>query len=174
MAYNKAVDSAVLDSGLTATANAIREKTGDTALIQWMNENGFKAAVEAIEAGGGGISAWGTITPSSYTNSIATGVEIPNDNFYFAIVTISQPTKTTVAYFRCGYFVVQNGVTSGQFLGADGSTDYGKVVNSPTASSIHITIDRTNKTITFNTKSGTASMYLEGSVTFAWFMGGIA
>jgi hypothetical protein len=43
----------VLDAGLKATANAIRGKTGDSALIEWKNADGFKAAVDAIPAGGG-------------------------------------------------------------------------------------------------------------------------
>lgn len=53
MAIDKAVDSAVLDAGLKATANAIRGKTGDSALIEWKNADGFKDAVDAIPAGGG-------------------------------------------------------------------------------------------------------------------------
>ena len=49
MAYDKAVDSAVLDSTLTAIADAIREKGGTTDPIAF---DAMAAAVEAIEAGG--------------------------------------------------------------------------------------------------------------------------
>ena len=174
MAYDKVVDSSVLDAGLKQIANAIREKGGTSDNLAF--PTAMADAIAAIEAGGGGggTSAWGTVTPSTYTASIYVGVEIPADNFYFAVTTVSTPTKTSSAYMLCGYFVVQNGVTSGQFLGASKSTSGGAVANSPTASAIHITIDRTNKTITFETKGGTVPRYLEGGVTFAWFMGGIA
>lgn len=54
MAFDKVIDSATLDAGMTATANAIREKTGGIDPIVWDAVNGFKAAVEGIEAGSGG------------------------------------------------------------------------------------------------------------------------
>ena len=46
MAFNKAVDSAALDAGMTAVADVIRAKAGTTEPISW--PDGFKAAVEAI------------------------------------------------------------------------------------------------------------------------------
>ena len=51
--FDKIVDSAALDAGMTATANAIREKAGNTDSIVWEELTGFKKAVEAISAGGG-------------------------------------------------------------------------------------------------------------------------
>lgn len=48
MAFDKAVDSAALDSALAYTANRIRVKTGDTAQIAWDNDKGFGDAVDAI------------------------------------------------------------------------------------------------------------------------------
>lgn len=52
MAYDRVVDSAVLDGAMTATANAIREKTGGNEQIAWNETNGFKDAVgEVYEAG---------------------------------------------------------------------------------------------------------------------------
>lgn len=53
MAFDKVVDSALLDAGMQATADAIREKTGSTDPIVWDSANGFKTAVEGIQAGGG-------------------------------------------------------------------------------------------------------------------------
>lgn len=53
MAYDKVVDSTLLDAGLTATANAIRAKTGSSSPIAWDSANGFKAAVEGIDTEGG-------------------------------------------------------------------------------------------------------------------------
>lgn len=53
MAYDKVIDSSALDAGMTATANAIRAKTGGSSPIAWDHENGFKAAVEGISTEGG-------------------------------------------------------------------------------------------------------------------------
>jgi hypothetical protein len=52
MADYKAVDIEKLEAGLTATANAIREKTGDSEKILWDEQNGMTSAVgEVFEAG---------------------------------------------------------------------------------------------------------------------------
>lgn len=51
MAYDKVIDSTLLNKGMTATANAIRAKTGNTSPIVWDADNGFKAAVEKISDG---------------------------------------------------------------------------------------------------------------------------
>ena len=48
MALDKLVDSTQLDGALTATANAIRSKTGSSDTIAWDATNGFKNAIEAI------------------------------------------------------------------------------------------------------------------------------
>ena len=69
MAYDKVIDSAQLEAAITASANAIREKTGDTALIQWLAEKGFAEAIAAIEAGGGVRIYSGTYTPQSDTTA---------------------------------------------------------------------------------------------------------
>ena len=53
MAYDKVIDSAALDAGMAATANAIREKTGQAGAIPWENDKGFSAAVAGIQVGGG-------------------------------------------------------------------------------------------------------------------------
>ena len=52
MALDKVVDSAVLDAGMKSVADAIRAKAGTTDLLAW--PDGFKAAVEGIQTGGGG------------------------------------------------------------------------------------------------------------------------
>lgn len=53
MAFDKVIDSAKLDAGMTATANAIRAKTGGTSPIAWDSADGFRGAVEAINTEGG-------------------------------------------------------------------------------------------------------------------------
>lgn len=52
MAYDKVVDSAVLDAAMTYTANRIRNKTGSTDQIAWDSAKGFGDAVDAISSGG--------------------------------------------------------------------------------------------------------------------------
>lgn len=49
MALDKVVDSAALDAGMTAVADAIRAKGGTTEPLSW--PDGFKAAVESIITG---------------------------------------------------------------------------------------------------------------------------
>jgi hypothetical protein len=56
MAFDKIIDSAKLEAGMTATANAIRAKTGGTSPIAWDEETGFKTAVEVINNGSGGVA----------------------------------------------------------------------------------------------------------------------
>lgn len=59
MAYDKVIDSAKLESAITATADAIRAKTGSTEKIPWDAEKGYKDAVESIPEGGGGTDVSG-------------------------------------------------------------------------------------------------------------------
>ena len=54
MAFDKVVDSAMLDAGMKSVADAIRAKAGTTDLLAW--PDGFKTAVEGIQTGGGGGS----------------------------------------------------------------------------------------------------------------------
>lgn len=56
MAYDKIIDSAALDAAMTATADAIRAKTGSSDKIEW-TEQGFAAAVEGISGGGDDLKA---------------------------------------------------------------------------------------------------------------------
>ena len=65
MAYDTVINKAQLEGAITASANAIREKTGDTALIEWLSDKGFAEAIAAIEAGGGAEVSVGKITPAT-------------------------------------------------------------------------------------------------------------
>lgn len=68
MALDKLVDSTKLDAALEATADAIREKTGDTDDIAFdlATETGFAEAVEAIPSGGSSA----TINIKNYTSDV--------------------------------------------------------------------------------------------------------
>lgn len=59
MAYDKVVDSSKLDAALTATANAIRAKSGGTGKITWNESNGFAGDVNALPEDGGGVDVSG-------------------------------------------------------------------------------------------------------------------
>lgn len=74
MAIDKAVDSAALDAGMTATANAIRAKSGGSALLAWDAAKGFADAVAAIPTGGGGGV---TLSPSVlYAEIVSSGTQV--------------------------------------------------------------------------------------------------
>ena len=68
MALDKVVDSAVLDAGMKSVADAIRAKAGTTDLLEW--PDGFKAAVEGIQTGGGQAFQCGTVVSADGTNLV--------------------------------------------------------------------------------------------------------
>ena len=67
MAYDKAVDSAQLDAGLTEIANAIRSKGGTAE--QFAFPSGFTSAVQAITTGGGTNLAAVDVFIADFTDS---------------------------------------------------------------------------------------------------------
>ena len=81
MALDKVIDSTMLDAGMKATADAIREKTGNTSPIAWDSTNGFKTAVEGIQAGGGEADDYERFA------RLMTGDYVGKklDNLYFAV-----------------------------------------------------------------------------------------
>lgn len=72
MAYDKIIDSSVLNAGLTEIASAIREKTGSSGLYSF--PSGFIDAVTSISNGVEGIAADAIITL--------------NTNIYYEFTTI--------------------------------------------------------------------------------------
>ena len=71
MAFDTVIDKAQLEAAMKATADAIREKTGDTANCTWDPSQGFAGLIAAIEIGGGRV-ARGTWVQASddYYNTI--------------------------------------------------------------------------------------------------------
>ena len=102
MAYDKAVDSGVLNAGLTSIADAIRTKGGTSGAMAF--PAGFVAAIEAIETGGELKYATGTITPAIGTKTMtANGV-----GFKPSIVFMQHSTAKSLfcfgsANFTAGY-----------------------------------------------------------------------
>lgn len=62
MAFDKVIDSAQLDGALEATANKIREKSGETGSIPWDANTGFASAIGSLEVGGGVDTSTATAT----------------------------------------------------------------------------------------------------------------
>ena len=73
MAVDKLVDSTQLNAALTATANAIRAKTGSSVSIPWNLSTGFQTAVDEIPTGGD-ENALINGTLSTYVNETATSI----------------------------------------------------------------------------------------------------
>ena len=68
MALDKVVDSAALDAGMTAVADAIRAKASTTDPLAW--PDGFAAAISVIETGGGGKYQAGTLIGDGTSNAV--------------------------------------------------------------------------------------------------------
>lgn len=80
MAYDKVVDSTVLNAGLTQIAGAIRAKTGTGGTLTF--PSGFVSAIEGLSVG---IKATaGTFTVAQHTNNyqLAHGLGVPSLFFF--------------------------------------------------------------------------------------------
>lgn len=80
MAEYKLVDAEQLDGAMLATAEAIREKSDSTELIEWNVETGYAAPIRAIK-GGGDLNfevIGGTVRPSSPSKNTI-WVNTPNE-----------------------------------------------------------------------------------------------
>lgn len=82
MAFDKIIDSAKLDGALSATADAIRSKTGATDSIPWDETAGFKTAVESMEIGGTSVSEWETVMPATDITFVDGGEYITFEDVY--------------------------------------------------------------------------------------------
>lgn len=103
MAFDKVVDSSVLDAGLKQIADAIRAKAGTSGNMAF--PTAMAEAIAAIEAGGGsgGMSS-GTITFSENTPvsgyTIAHGITYPK-LFVIAGVTGTKAAGSLHTWLRC-------------------------------------------------------------------------
>lgn len=86
MAYDKVVDSSVLNAGLKTIADAIREKAGTSDSLAF--PTAMAEAIAAIEAGGGGcdfFDAYGTYIPAENHDRVIayfdTGIPYKNQTF---------------------------------------------------------------------------------------------
>lgn len=82
MAYDKVVDSTVLDAGLKQVADAIREKGGTSDNLAF--PTGMAAAIAAIQTGGGGVTIQsGSFTPTENLTEYTIAVHGTVKNFCF-------------------------------------------------------------------------------------------
>ena len=103
MAFDKVVDSAALDAGMKSVADAIRAKAGTTDLLAW--PDGFKAAVEGIQTGGGQAFQCGTVVSADDTNLV---VPCTLDNIL--IVRKYVTSTKNVAYLLNATLLVADGL----------------------------------------------------------------
>lgn len=121
MAIDKAVDSAVLDAGLKAIADAIREKAGTEDALAF--PEGLVEAIEGIEAGGQYIT--GTITLAEdaqqfyIPKDVVTSVDGMLPNFFVVWCTTNNLLKTITG-------VRYLGAVTGRF--SDRSYEYDELI----------------------------------------------
>ncbi len=102
MAYDKVVDSAVLDAGLKQIADAIREKGGTSDTLAF--PTAMAEAIAAIQAGGGGEAsvAKGTITIAEQLDCQALCRTVVNHNLgrvptHALLLNLSKEHKTSAS-----------------------------------------------------------------------------
>ena len=117
MALDKVVDSAALDAGMKSVADAIRAKTGTTDLLAW--PDGFKAAVEGIQTGGGQAFQCGTVVSANDTNLV---VPCTLDNILIVGKYIS--STSNIAYLLNATLLVADGLKI-----QIGTNSSGKLIN---------------------------------------------
>lgn len=104
----KLVDATQLDIALTATADAIRAKTGDSSQISWDTTSGFADAIDDIECieSADGVS-FGTIPLITFTIT-GTSSAMPNQGTYSAIEGMTLADWVNSEYNIAGYVIDGN------------------------------------------------------------------
>ena len=103
MAYDKVVDSAALEEGLSQIADAIREKggLGDMYSFPLTFPTGFVSAIAALSAGGMNVTA-GSFTPAVTTQEYFVSHGLGEVPALFAVCM--EPNASTLAQRYCGGF----------------------------------------------------------------------
>ena len=151
MAFDKVVDSVALDAGMKSVADAIRAKTGTTDLLAW--PDGFKAAVEGIQTGGGQAFQCGTVVSADGTNLV---VPCTLDNIL--IVRKYVTSTSNMAYLLNATLLVADGLKI-----QIGTNSNGSLINQDTGV---FSITKQNGQITF---TQTTSIKFNGEYCYiAW------
>lgn len=169
MAYDKVVDSAVLDAGLKQIADAIREKGGTFDNLAF--PAAMAEAIAAIEAGGGGcdfFAAYGTYIPAENHDGVSvyfdTGIKYGNQTFNddctFILWKNSGYTRVNGSY----EFLFRTSNNSG-YSYSYGTRPNGSVYYENTSRTMVATVDlSSNKTIQIEVKGATSANYVYGLV----------
>lgn len=165
MAYDKVVDSSLLDTNLTIVANAIRSKGGTTENLSF--PDGFVSAVQAIQTGDGGSGDSGGFVSGSFTPAESTlemSVDIGKTYDYFIMfpdcshndLKVGLKTFFVFLYAKNNIFYAYsgNGGFAGSYYGAS------SISSKPTYN--ETSIDFANGTI------GTNLGYFIAGTTYKW------
>lgn len=188
MACDKVVDSAQLDGAMTATADAIRSKTGESAPIQWDAGTGFAAAIAAIAAGSGSDSSGigletGTYTPSEDIRWLDVEVsQAAHDGCIFLTLicenSIEEITELTggATTLVCAYMLRDDSLYAGVYSNRDSYATIRRLItngalDTPPPSSMGLNnyisgISQIDNTIRF--AGGSAASYMRAGLTYRW------
>ena len=185
MAYDKVVDSAVLNAGLKQIADAIREKGGTSDVLAF--PAGMAEAIADIAASGGGSVAQGSITFDADNNTPPTiqhnlGV-IPNLFLYYSADAVA----VEGACYLKGFVLFCGDVSdAGTYIGASmrtfdasstkwnhyGNNNSNYLVTGSSAGGgclVH-TVNATSATIYGHSLNATKRPYEQGGKTYKWMM----
>ena len=175
MPYDKVVDSAVLESGLTSIANAIREKAGTSDALAF--PAGFTEAIAAIQAGGGLSLISGEITPSetlgeiTITHNLGKMPEIiaffPDYAWELSKKDKPQPFLAYLFINDMSVSVYAHSLFSSYY--ADVTTVIGYDVTTSTVNVSTVVHKVNESSFTFN--KGNVSAYLYAGIKYYWVVG---
>lgn len=156
MAYDKIVDSAKLDGAMTATADAIRGKTGKSADIPWNESTGFASEIASITTETAPNLQAKTATPSTSAQTIKpdSGYDGLSQVTVNAMPTATQATPSIA-------------VTTGGLITASTTQTAGYVAAGTKSATKQLTTQAA-KTITPSTADQTAvasGVYTTGAIT---------
>lgn len=105
----KIVDSAALDAGLTATADAIRGKTGSEDAIAWDAEKGFAGAVKGIPEGVSEQDLLNALAATTWPGAdiVITGESVGQCAFQYSPILKSVKSETVTSVGTKGFYICQ-------------------------------------------------------------------
>lgn len=181
MALDMMVDSTQLDGALTATADAIRGKTGGTDKLTWDMDKGFAAEIAAIAAGGAssGVAVEsGEYTPSSDIRQLDIAVsQAAHDGCLLmvlladeeAVAGLENPTNTLLAMQEVCIPALSHGEINGFRAYAVVRSLYGSTPAVSTSANNYTggpSVD--GSTVRF--AGGSALSYMRAGVTYRWYV----